>query len=197
MARVEEVVRVTNNNELAISAARCASAALFKLLHGMPLPQAFNEALPFAGNTLEPLLAEALAMPQLDSIAAAERFGSSCHVAEGLPVIFHLAQHAPDYKYRGGVQHPGGRRQLWPFNHAWRDSCRACSNAKPLRIPDPPAVAGALPKVCSCGRCMCRALSRFYLKACGTNGNTNKPKSGTILWRRLPLNMSMPYLFLM
>ena len=98
IARVEDAVRVTNNNELAISAARCASAALFNLLHGMPLPQAFNEVLPFAGNTLEPLLAEALAMPQLDSIAAAERFGSSCHVAEGLPLIFHLALRAPDYK---------------------------------------------------------------------------------------------------
>jgi hypothetical protein len=98
IARVEAVVRVTNNNELAISAARCASAALFKLLHGMPLPPAFNEALPFAGNTLEPLLADALAMPQFDSVEAAERFGTSCHVAEGLPLIFHLAQHAPDYR---------------------------------------------------------------------------------------------------
>jgi hypothetical protein len=98
IARVEDAVRVTNNNGLAISAARCASAALFNLLHGMPLPQAFNEVLPLAGNTLEPLLAEALAMPQLDSLAAAERFGSSCHVAEGLPLIFHLALRAPDYK---------------------------------------------------------------------------------------------------
>lgn len=98
IARVEAAVRVTNNNELAISAARCASAALFKILHGMPLPQAFNEALPFAGNTLQSLLAEALAMPQLDSIAAAQRFGSSCHVAEGLPLIFHLALRAPDYR---------------------------------------------------------------------------------------------------
>ena len=98
IAGVEDAVRVTNNNELAISAAHCASAALFNLLHGMPLSQALDEVLPFAGNTLEPLLAEALAMPQLDSIAAAERFGSSCHVAEGLPLIFHLALRAPDYK---------------------------------------------------------------------------------------------------
>ena len=75
MARVEEVVRVTNNNELAVAAARCASAALFKLLHGMPIAQALEEALPFAGNTLQPLLEEALAMPKLDSVAAAERFG--------------------------------------------------------------------------------------------------------------------------
>ncbi|HEV7929807.1 MAG TPA: ADP-ribosylglycohydrolase family protein [Nitrosospira sp.] len=98
MARTEEAVRVTNNNELAVSAGRCASAALFKLLHGMPLTQALNEALSFAGDILEPLLAEALAMPQLDSVAAAERFGSACHVSEGLPLVFHIAQRAPDYR---------------------------------------------------------------------------------------------------
>jgi ADP-ribosylglycohydrolase len=98
MARVEVAVRVTNNNELAVSAGRCASAALFKLLHGMPLTEALTEALSFAGNTLKPLLAEALAMPQLDSIAAAERFGSACHVSEGLPLVFHIAQRAPDYR---------------------------------------------------------------------------------------------------
>jgi ADP-ribosylglycohydrolase len=98
MARVEEAVRITNNNELAVSGARCAAAALFKLLHGVPLAQALSEALSFAGRRLEPLLAEALAMPQLDSVAAAERFGASCHVSEGLPLVFHIAQRAPDYR---------------------------------------------------------------------------------------------------
>jgi ADP-ribosylglycohydrolase len=98
MARVEVAVRVTNNNDHAVSAGRCASAALFKLLHGMPLAQALNEASSLAGDILEPLLAEALAMPQLDSVAAAERFGSACHVAEGLPLVFHIAQCAPDYR---------------------------------------------------------------------------------------------------
>ncbi|MBA4143193.1 MAG: ADP-ribosylglycohydrolase family protein [Nitrosospira sp.] len=98
MNRVEEVVRVTNNNELAVSAAQCASAALFKLLHGIPLAQALADALPFAGGAPEPLLARALAVPQLDSVGVAERFGMSCHVAEGLPIVFHIALHASDYR---------------------------------------------------------------------------------------------------
>ena len=98
MARTEQAVRVTNNNELAVSAGRCASAALFKLLQGVPLTQALHEASSLAGNTLEPLLAEALAMPHLDSVAATKRFGSACHVSEGLPLIFHIVQHAPDYR---------------------------------------------------------------------------------------------------
>ncbi len=98
MKRVEVVVRVTNNNELAIAAARSSSAALFKLLHGAPVSQALADALPFAGPVLEPLLEQALDMPKLDSIAATERFGRACHVAEGLPVIFHIAQRAADYR---------------------------------------------------------------------------------------------------
>lgn len=98
MKRVEEGVRVTNNNELAIAAARSSSAALFKLLHGVPVSQALADALPFAGPILEPLLEQALAIPTLDSIAATERFGRACHVAEGLPVIFHIAQCATDYR---------------------------------------------------------------------------------------------------
>ena len=98
MKRVEEAVRVTNNNELAVAAARCSSVALFKLLHGAPISQALADALPFAGPILEPLLELALAIPKLDSIAVTERFGRACHVAEGLPVIFHIAQRAADYR---------------------------------------------------------------------------------------------------
>jgi hypothetical protein len=98
MKRVEEAVRVTNNNELAIAAARCSSVALFKLLHGARVSQALADALPFAGPILQPLLEQALAIPKLDSIAATERFGRACHVTEGLPVIFHIAQRAVDYR---------------------------------------------------------------------------------------------------
>ncbi len=45
-----------------------------------------------------PLLEDALQTRQLDSAAVAKRFGSACHVLEGLPVIAHIAQYAPDYR---------------------------------------------------------------------------------------------------
>ncbi|ODT84370.1 MAG: hypothetical protein ABS69_03515 [Nitrosomonadales bacterium SCN 54-20] len=98
MPRVDEVVRITNNNETAVAAAQCSSAALFNLLQGMTMAQALTEALPFAGSVLRPLLEEALSMPQPDSVSAAARFGPACHVAEGLPVVFHIAQNATDYR---------------------------------------------------------------------------------------------------
>ena len=98
MIRVEEVVRTTNNNVQAVTAAQCSAAALFEVLHGTPIAQALTNALPFAGNTLGPLLEEALAIPTLDSVGVAKHFGTACHVAEGLPVVFHIAQHATDYR---------------------------------------------------------------------------------------------------
>ena len=98
MTQVDEVVCITNNNETAVDAARCSSAALLKLLHGMTMTQALTEALPFAGSALRPLLEEALSMPKPDSVSAAARFGPACHVTEGLPVVFHIAQNATDYR---------------------------------------------------------------------------------------------------
>ena len=98
MERVEEVVRITNNNALAVAAAQCSAVALFEVLRGASIEQALAGALPFAGNTLRPLLEQALAVPTLDSVTVAARFGMACHVAEGLPVVFHIAQHAPDYR---------------------------------------------------------------------------------------------------
>jgi hypothetical protein len=98
MKRVDEMVRVTNNNDLAVAAAQCSAAVLFEILHGMPIKQALIGSLQFAGDKLRPLLEQALAVQTLDSVAVAEQFGFACHVAEGLPVVFHIAKCAPDYQ---------------------------------------------------------------------------------------------------
>jgi ADP-ribosylglycohydrolase len=68
------------------------------VLHGTPIKQALVDALQFAGDKLRIPLEQALAIQTLDSVAVAEHFGSSCHLAEGLPVIFHIAKCAPDYQ---------------------------------------------------------------------------------------------------
>lgn len=46
LIKVEDVVRVTNNHDLAVAAAQSASAALFNLLQGAPVAQALEDALP-------------------------------------------------------------------------------------------------------------------------------------------------------
>ena len=98
MAKVEDVVHITNNNAQAVTAAQCSAAVLFEVLGGTPIAQALANALPLAGSTLKPLLEEALAIPTLDSVGVAKRFGMACHVVEGLPIVFHIAQHASDYR---------------------------------------------------------------------------------------------------
>lgn len=94
---VLEAVAVTHDHPLAHEAATTAAQALADVLEGVPLAEALANAASFAGTTLQPLLAEALAMPQLDAVAAAARFGMACPLEKGLPVIFHIARHAPNY----------------------------------------------------------------------------------------------------
>lgn len=96
--KIEQVVRLTNNNDIAVAAAHYAGCVLLDVLHGKPVTQALAGALPHAGEKLQPLLEEALHMPKLDSAVAAKCFGSACHVLEGMPVVAHIAQYAPGYR---------------------------------------------------------------------------------------------------
>jgi ADP-ribosylglycohydrolase len=98
MKRVDEMVRVTNNNDLAVAAAKCSAAVLFEILNGRSMESALIGSLQFAGDKLRPLLEQVLAIQTLDNIKVAERFGFACHVPEGLPVVFHIAKCAPDYQ---------------------------------------------------------------------------------------------------
>ncbi|QOJ24807.1 MAG: ADP-ribosylglycohydrolase family protein [Gammaproteobacteria bacterium] len=97
-AKIDQVVRLTNHNDTAVAAAQYAGCVLLDLLHGQSIRHALNRALPHAGEKLAPLLEEALQTGAFDGKAAAKRFGSACHVPEGMPVIAHIARHAPDYR---------------------------------------------------------------------------------------------------
>lgn len=95
---IEQVVRLTNHNDAAVAAAQYTGTVLHDVLAGKSIVQALNDALEHAGETLAPLLEEALQTQQLDALAAGKRFGSACHVPQGTPIIAHIAKHAPDYR---------------------------------------------------------------------------------------------------
>lgn len=97
-AKIEQVVRLTNHNDTAVAAARYAGCVLLAVLNGQPIQRALTDSLPHAGEKLRSLLEEALQVKTLDCAAVAKRFGNACHVPEGLPVIAHIANHAPDYR---------------------------------------------------------------------------------------------------
>jgi hypothetical protein len=95
---VLQAVAVTHDHPLAREAATTAVSTLADVLDGVPLPEALASAATFSGATLQPLLTEALALPHLDVMTAAARFGMPCHLHQGLPIIFHIARHAANYR---------------------------------------------------------------------------------------------------
>jgi ADP-ribosylglycohydrolase len=97
-AKVEQIVRLTNDNDTAVAAAQYAGCVLLEVLNGQSITQALTNALPHAGEKLTPLLEEVMQIPRLDRTRVAKRFGSACHVLEGLPVLVHIAQYAPDFR---------------------------------------------------------------------------------------------------
>ena len=98
LEKVELVVRLTNNNDDAVAAAKYSASVLSAVLDGNPVNEALTQALPHAGAKLTPLLNDALKTDTLNSIRAVECFGSACHVLEGIPVIAHIALHASNYQ---------------------------------------------------------------------------------------------------
>ncbi len=98
LAQIEQIVRLTNHNDTAVAAAQYAGSVLLEILNRKSIAQALTNALPYAGKKLAPLVEEALQTSALDSVSIAKRFGSACHVLQGMPIIAHIAQHAPDYR---------------------------------------------------------------------------------------------------
>ena len=95
---VRQAVAVTHNDPVARDAAHVCALALHQVVSGVGLAHALTVAAAAAGPVLQPLLAEALAMPVLDPQAASARFGMPCHLPQGLPVLFHIALRAGSYQ---------------------------------------------------------------------------------------------------
>jgi hypothetical protein len=96
-AEVIRLVRVTNDNPLAIDAALITARLMRALLAGDKVGTALARAAERAGDVLQPLLRKALASPERNSVDIAGEFGRACHVQQGLPVVFHIAGRATSY----------------------------------------------------------------------------------------------------
>ncbi len=95
-ASLERAVRVTNDEDTAVDGAMVLAAALRGAIAGEPMEAALGAAVSRAGPRLRPLLEAALALPALDPIRAADRFGRPCHMHQVLPLALHIALRAPD-----------------------------------------------------------------------------------------------------
>ncbi len=88
--RVRGMVRVTNDNALAVEAALMIARLIRSMLHGEGLSTALDAEAERAGDVLQPLLKEALGKADQSSVDIAGHFGRACHVHQGLPVVFHI-----------------------------------------------------------------------------------------------------------
>jgi len=96
-ARVEPMVRVTSNNDLTVNAGQVAAHVVAALLNGSEMDQALEAGAAAAGDTLAPLLREAMDFPAGDLEAAAVKFGRPCPVANSVPLSFVILKGATNY----------------------------------------------------------------------------------------------------
>ncbi len=92
------LVRVTNDNPLAIEAALIAARVMRAALGGDDLGTTLNLQTEGAGDVLQPLLRDALASNERSSADFAGKVGRACHVQQGLPIVFHIANRAESFE---------------------------------------------------------------------------------------------------
>lgn len=96
--RVDEAVRLTNDNDTAVAAGKFMAQVMRTLYEaGTPLQdprQTLRAAVEHHVHLLEPatadLVGEALALEDLDIRGATKRFGAACHVNMAVPLVVHL-----------------------------------------------------------------------------------------------------------
>jgi hypothetical protein len=92
------IVRVTNDNPLATEAALIVANVVRATLNGEDLAATLARQAESAGDELQPLLRQALASGDRSSVDIAGDFGRACHVQQGLPVVFHIANTAESFE---------------------------------------------------------------------------------------------------
>lgn len=96
--RVTGMVRVTNDNPLAVEAASMLARLIRSMLRGEGLTAALDAEAERVGDVLQPLLIEALGEADQSSVDIAGHFGRACHVQQGLPVVFHILKTADSFE---------------------------------------------------------------------------------------------------
>jgi len=95
---VEKAVSVTSINQLAISGALVLNDCLKRVQSGESLPDALKYSAAKAEPHLAKQLQEAIDQREYRPLETALNFGMPCHMGQGLPVVWHLLQHANNFE---------------------------------------------------------------------------------------------------
>lgn len=95
---IVSAVSVTSIHRLAVNGATVLHDCLTRLHSGEAVSEALRNSIKRADPDLADLMNEAMASSEFQPLEIAQRFGLACHMGQGLPVAWHLLQHAKDYE---------------------------------------------------------------------------------------------------
>lgn len=91
-------VQVISTHTDVLDGADILYSCLERLLQGIPLQDALMQTASQDKGALYDLLLEALSMKTYQPLEAATQFGLACHVPQGLPLVWHLLNHADNFE---------------------------------------------------------------------------------------------------
>jgi len=95
---IVSAVSVTSTHVLAINGAHVLNDCLTRLHNGESLSDALRNSASNANPALAKLMLEALNQPHYQPLETATHFGMACHMPQGLPIAWHLLQHAQSFE---------------------------------------------------------------------------------------------------
>jgi len=97
-ATIDMAVGATNNNDTAFAYARTCAAALRAAYAGEGVAAALQAGLDASTPEIAEALSAAMESAENDPIVFAGDVGRACHMPTAVPVIWHIAARAPDYR---------------------------------------------------------------------------------------------------
>ena len=97
-AEIENAIRVTNNNDLAVNCGLYFSKILQAVLNGNSIADSFANAAEHAPDEIKENITKALNMPATDLDTAATLFGQVCGLEETMPLTAYILSNSSNYK---------------------------------------------------------------------------------------------------
>lgn len=94
---IARAVSVTSTHPQALSGAQVLNDCLSRIHEGESLTDALRHSAASADAELANLIKESMSQAKYQPLETAQKYGLACHMKQGLPVAWHLLQHAKDY----------------------------------------------------------------------------------------------------
>lgn len=97
-AVIEKAIRVTNNNDFAVSSGLYFSKVLQAILNGRSITDSFTDAAAHAPDEIKDKMSEALSMQTVGLDSAAGILGQSCDLKDTMPLTAYILSHSSSFR---------------------------------------------------------------------------------------------------